>query len=129
MDLKIKLLKQIMRFGIVGCTAAFVNFSIVVGLVEFGSLPPLYANIIAFTFAFQVSYLGHRFWTFHETITQHHVAAPRLLLVSGSNFFANEALFYFFMNMLHLPYMPALLLTLSILPAVTFTFGKFWVFR
>jgi putative flippase GtrA len=130
MDLKIKLLKQIMRFGIVGGSAAFVNFSIVVMLVESGLLKqPLYANMVAFVFAFQVSYFGHRYWTFSDTVTEHHVAMARLLLVSSANFFANEGLFYFFLNTFHMPYMLALLLVLAILPIVTFTFSKLWVFR
>jgi putative flippase GtrA len=130
MDLKIKLLKQIMRFGIVGGSAAFVNFSIVVMLVESGVLQqPLYANMVAFVFAFQVSYFGHRYWTFSDTVTEHRVAMTRLLLVSGTNFFANEGLFYFFLNTFQMPYMLALLLVLAILPIVTFTFSKLWVFR
>jgi putative flippase GtrA len=95
MVLTSKLLKQIIRFGIVGTSAALVNFSIVVLLVESGTLQPLYANMVAFVFAFQVSYFGHRFWTFHETITDHRVAMPKLLLISGTNFFANEGLFIF----------------------------------
>ena len=124
-----KLLMQIMRFGIVGSSAAFVNFIIVVALVESGTLPPLYANMAAFVFAFQVSYFGHRFWTFNETIIEHRVAMPKLLLISGANFFANEGLFYFFLNTFQLPYTVALLLVLAILPVVTFTVSKLWIFR
>lgn len=130
MDLKNKLLKQIMRFGIVGGSAAFVNFSIVILLVESGVLQqPLYANMIAFVFAFQVSYFGHRYWTFNGTVTEHRVAMPRLFVISGTNFIANEGLFYFFLNTFQLPYPLALLLVLAILPVVTFTFSKLWVFR
>jgi putative flippase GtrA len=129
MALNNKLFKQIMCFGIIGTTAAFVNFSLVVLLVEIGSMQPLYANMIAFIFAFQVSYFGHRYWTFQDTTTNHSAAVPRLLIVAGSNFFANMSLFYFFLNSLHLPYTLALLLVMTILPIITFTFGKFWVFR
>ena len=119
-----------MRFGIIGSSAALVNFSIVVALVESGLVQqPLYANMVAFAFAFQVSYFGHRFWTFNETITEHRVAMPKLLLISGANFFANEGLFYFFLNTFQLPYPLALLLVLAILPVVTFTVSKLWIFR
>ena len=130
MGLKNKLLLQIMRFGIFGGSAAAVNFSIVVALVESGLIQqPLYANMVAFVFAFQVSYFGHRYWTFSETIAEHRVAMPKLLLVSITNFFANEGLFYFFLNTFQLPYPLALLLVLAILPVVTFTFSKLWIFR
>jgi putative flippase GtrA len=89
----------------------------------------MYANIVAFALAFQVSYFGHRYWTFSHTVAEHRAAVPKLLLVSISNFFANEGLFYFFMSTFKLPYTVALLLVLAILPIVTFTFSKFWIFR
>jgi putative flippase GtrA len=98
-------------------------------VVESGVLPPLHANMVAFVFAFQVSYFGHRFWTFNETIIEHRVAMPKLLLISSANFFANEGLFYFFLNTFQLPYTVALLLVLAILPVVTFTVSKLWIFR
>ncbi len=124
-----KLFLQIMRFVIVGGTAALVNFLVVVYFVEIQSLRPLTANIIAFMLAFQVSYFGHRLWTFNESSVEHRTAIPRLLLIAISNFFANEGLFYVFLNIFHLQYMLALFCTLAILPAYTFTVSKLWVFR
>lgn len=130
MDLKIKLFKQLVRFGLVGLSAAATQISIVVALVESGIVKqPLLANIVGFLFAFQVSYFGHRRWTFNETLTQHRVAVPRLLIVSISAFIANESLFFVFMNTFHLPYPLALFCVLAILPIVTFTLSKLWVFR
>jgi putative flippase GtrA len=126
---RIDFLKQIMRFGIVGTTAAMVNLSIVIFIVQCGWLQPLYANVIAFFIAFQVSYFGHRYWTFSKTIAAHKSAIPKLLLVSGSNFIANEGLFYFFLNVMKIPYPLALLIVLATLPVVTFTLGKLWIFR
>jgi putative flippase GtrA len=41
---KIEFFKQIIRFGIVGSTAAMINMSIVIALVESHLLPPLLAN-------------------------------------------------------------------------------------
>ena len=126
---KIEFFKQIIRFGIVGSTAAMINMSIVIALVESHLLPPLLANIIAFGCAFQVSYFGHRYFTFHRNINSHQRAAPRLLLVSTSNFIANEGLFYIFLNIVKLPYILALFVTLASLPIVSFTFNKLWVFH
>jgi putative flippase GtrA len=113
----------------VGSSAALVNFTVVVIIVELGLLSPLLANVIAFFIAFQVSYFGHRYWTFQESVSLHRVAMPRLLLVSGLNFIANESLFYFFIHHFKLPYPIALLIVLATLPALTFTFSKLWVFR
>lgn len=136
MDLKNKiglyylpLLMQIIRFGVVGTIASAIHFSIVVSLVELGLFTPLNANIIAFIFAFQASYWGHRTWTFRGTVVYHHVAMTRLLLVACTNLAANQGLFYIFLNYVKLPYIIALLVTLAILPVLTFTLGKFWIFR
>lgn len=134
MDLKNKLKQfyplffQLARFGIVGGCAAGVHFSVLVFFVEIGHLKPLYANMIAFMFGFQVSYWGHRYITFAGTTTSHSVALPRLFLVCFSGFIANEGLFYVFLVLFGLPYPIALILVLSILPLANFTLGKFWVF-
>lgn len=133
MDLKIKiwlpLFLQLTRFGLVGVSAALVHFGVVVSLVESRWLQPLVANVVAFCLAFQVSYWGHRSWTFSGTRQRHAVAFPRLLLVSGVAFVANESLFYILMTQFKLPYMLALVVVLSVLPLAVFTVNKLWVFE
>lgn len=121
------LFKQLARFGIVGLTAASVHFGIVTALVQYLQMQPLIANIFGFCIAFQVSYWGHRKWTFHGTTTLHAEALTRLLLLQTCALIANEALFFVFLQM-HIPYQLALLIVLTILPIFTFVFSKFWVF-
>jgi len=121
------LLARLFRFGIVGVTAAAVHFSIVVYLVQQWEYAPLVANLFAFLISFQVSYCGHRFWTFHDTTVQHREAVPKLLIIQVLNMAANETLFYIFLT-LHLPYQIALLLVLTILPVFTFISSRLWVF-
>jgi putative flippase GtrA len=122
------LLLQLTRFGLVGILAAAVHFSMVVLLVEAKYLGPLLANGVAFCVAFQVSYWGHRLWTFSNTQRDHATAFSRLLLVSMLAFIANEALFYLLMKQGGLPYPLALLLVLSMLPGLVFSVNKWWVF-
>ena len=119
---------QIFRFGVVGLTAAFVHFGVVVLLVQNVRLTPLNANIFGFMVASQVSYWGHRIWTFEARDTLHSIALPRILLVQMFNFAANQTLFYIFLT-LHLPYTIALIVVLTVLPIFTFLSNKFWVFR
>lgn len=119
---------QIFRFGIVGVCAASTHFTVVVSLVQFASIVPLAANVVGFMVAFQVSYWGHKLWTFSDTVVLHRTAVPKLLFVQILNLAANESLFYIFLSH-HLPYQIALLLVLTILPIFTFTFSKLWVFR
>lgn len=121
------LLLRIAKFGVVGLTAAAVHFACVVYLVQMWQYEPLIANIFAFFVSFQVSYFGHRFWTFRETTAMHREAVPKLLLVQSLNFVANEGLFYILLAM-HLPYQLALIVVLTILPFFTFIANRFWVF-
>lgn len=129
MVLRIDLFYQLMRYGIIGLIAASVHFLVLSLIVEKLSIPPLKANFIAFIFGFQISYWGHRCWTFKGTTALHRVALPKLLLVGITGFFINESLFSFFLITFHLPYQLALFFTLTILPLISFIVGKFWVFR
>jgi len=119
---------QLFRFGVVGLTAAGIHFSTVVLLVQYLSIAPLVANIIGFIISFQMSYWGHRVWTFNATDILHRDAFPKLVLVQILNFIANEILFYIFLS-LHFPYQLALLIVLTVLPVFTFISSKLWVFR
>ena len=121
------LLGQLFRFGVVGLTAAAFHFAIVVAMVEHAGLQPLLANPFAFVIAFQLSYWGHRKWTFAGTTSLHREAFPRLVAVQTVNFAANETLFYIFLTM-NLPYTAALFIVLTIFPLFTFASTRFWVF-
>lgn len=120
---------QLLRFGIVGVSASIVHFSLVILLVETWQFNPLVANAIAFLFAFQVSYWGHRYWTFSETTALHRDAFPRLFIVASTGFMTNEGLYYIFLTFFKLPYIISLLFVLAIMPLITFTLSKLWVFR
>lgn len=122
------LIWQLFRFGMVGFTAALVHFFLVVFIVQMGSVEPLIANVFAFALSFQVSYWGHRWWTFSSSMVQHRDAFPRLLLIQTAGFAANESLFYIFLQ-LHLPYPIALIIVLTIIPIFTFVSSKLWVYR
>jgi putative flippase GtrA len=119
---------QLIRFGIVGSCAAAVNMLIVIWLVENFYLNPLLANIFAFLIAFNISYIGHRHWSFANTKLRHRTSIPRFLLVAISSFILNEGLFYLFLNLFHWYYILALLLALLIVPIFTFVTSKFWAF-
>lgn len=122
------MLAQIVRFGVVGLIAAGIHFTTVVSVVQLTGMKPLLANVFGFMVSFQMSYWGHRKWTFHETETLHREALPKLLCVQLINFAANESLFYVFLS-LHLPYPVALLIVLTVLPVFTFISSKWWVFN
>lgn len=121
-------LLQIMRFGLVGLVAAMVHFTTVILLVHHFQYAPLIANIGGFMVSFQVSYWGHRMWTFSDTVISHSEAYPRLVLIQTINFCVNEYLYYYLLS-LQISYQSALILVIAIMPLFTFLTSKVWVFQ
>lgn len=119
---------QLFRFGIVGVSAACVNYALVVLQVEFLHTPPLLANVFAFMCAFFVSYFGHRHWTFAAQKSDKNRLFHYFLVASGG-FLLNEYLFFAFMHYLQFRYTLALFLVLIIVPPLTFIASKLWAFK
>ncbi|HQQ63624.1 MAG TPA: GtrA family protein [Pseudomonadales bacterium] len=119
---------ELLRFLVVGASAAAVHFVVVLLLVQWYALQPLLANIAAFITAFQVSYFGHRFWTFAHTDTQHSQSLPRFLLVAVLGFASNECLYYLLLQYTTLPYWLSLGMVLVLVAVMTFVLSKLWAF-
>ncbi len=120
---------QLFRFGVVGSVAAAVNFLVVVLLVEALHWHPLWANVLAFACAYQVSFSGHHFWTFANQPRRGRFPWVKFLLVAGLSFLLNEGLFFVFLHWVGLYYIWALLCVLIVVPPLTFVCSKFWAFR
>lgn len=120
--------RQILKFGIIGTLAAAIHMGVVVLLVRY-SLHPLFANIFGFLLAFNVSYLGHRFWTFeNKTKLSHAASATRFWGIAVTSFILNETLYYLLLNYTSLNYLPALLLVLLLVTPITFLLSRLWAF-
>jgi putative flippase GtrA len=52
------------RFTLVGILAAAVHISIAWILISISALPPIMANLLAWSVAFMISFAGHYYWTF-----------------------------------------------------------------
>lgn len=118
------MIRQLARFGIVGVTAMAVHWLVVWLLVPRG-LAPLLANVIGFAVAFNVSYFGHRNWTF-ATSSAHSATFWRFLAVALCSFAVNEALYYVLLRFLD--YQLALAIVLIAVAALTFILSKLWAF-
>ena len=115
-------------FIIVGTSAALVHFCIVLWLVQHQDWQPLLANILAFLIAFQVSYFGHRIWTFSDTDLTHKQSLPRFFLIASGSFLLNEVMYYFLLNYTPMPYWLSLGIVLILVAAVTFVSSRLWAF-
>lgn len=117
---------EIVRFGCVGVAAMLVHLAVVSVLVPLG-MPPLAANVPGFFIAFQVSFFGHRHWTFGAKAGTGQY--PRMLAVSICAFLVNEALYSILLGTGAMNYQAALFTVLLIVAAGTYAASRLWVFR
>ncbi len=123
---------RVLRFGIVGLTAAAVHYWTVIALVELFDAAPLRANVGGFVVAFWVSYFGHRHWTFSDTREEGLGQAAsflRFLSVAVLGFLVNELLFFVLLHTTRMPYYVALAIVVLTVAAMTYVLSKLWAFR
>ena len=120
--------KQLFWFGVVGVSAMLLHFALVtLALVPLG-VPPLVANVLGFLGAFQLSYWGHRRFTFEAGHVPHRQALPRFFGVSCLSFCVNEAMYFALLRLTPLDYRVSLAIVLFAVAALTFLLGKLWAF-
>jgi len=117
----------VLRFVVVGATAAAVHQLVVAAAVELAAFSPAWANVPGFMVAWVVSYLGQRRYTFRSDLPHRH-AAPRFLLVSGLSFAANHGLFLLLLLLAWLHYAIALFVTQLVVAFGTYTAARLWAF-
>jgi putative flippase GtrA len=121
---------RLMRFGIIGLTAAAIHYWSVVALVELAGAAPLHANVGGFAIAFWCSYFGHRHWTFAD---RHGIDAARsffrFLATALLGFLLNQCLFYLLLTYLRLPYFVALAIAVCVVALLTYLLSRIWAFR
>lgn len=122
------LLKQIARFGGVGLSALVLHWFVAVILMAY-DYKPLIANLFAFLVAFQLSYWGHRYWTFKGSDISHQAALLRFLMIAIFGFLLNQILFASLIKFTSLPHSLALFIVLVTVSVNNFIFSKFWAFR
>lgn len=118
---------QLARFGVVGVSAMAVHWLVVRLLVPAG-LAPLLANVLGFAISFNVSYFGHRSWTF-DTDADHRSTFWRFLSVALTSFALNESMYFLLLRFTALNYQVALGIVLLAVAALTFVLSKTWAFR
>jgi putative flippase GtrA len=121
---------QYARFGIVGAAATLVHVLVYAGLIELLGAAPLVANTLGFAVAVNLSFVGHRGWTFRD---QEKGDAGRSLLrfwiVALLGFALNTLIVWAITGPLGLAYGWAIPLMVGATPLATFTLSKAWAFR
>lgn len=121
---------QLFKFVLVGSVAAAIHLGILNLVVETELLLPLGANVIAFLFAFIVSYLGQSLWTFNHKSHEVHSSALKFLVTQLLCSFAlNQGLYSLLLTYTSLNYLLASFIVLATVPFATFTLSKYWAFK
>jgi putative flippase GtrA len=123
------LLLQYARFGVVGLGATLVHVLVYAGLIELLALSPLAANTAGFALAVNLSFFGHRGWTFRD---QRGPEARRSLwrfwVVALLGFALNTLFVWLVTDLLGLGYAYAIPLLAGVTPLATFALSKLWAF-
>ena len=119
---------RIARFIGVGCVAAAVHWSVVVGLVSALHWRPLAANVIGWIIAFAVSFCGHHLLTFRGHGVHWPLAAGRFFLVSAAGFAINECAYAALLGWTGLRYDLLLAAVLAAVAVLTYLLGRHWAF-
>lgn len=116
-----------MHFGLVGGAATLVHFVVALSLIAFG-IHPLWSNALGFVVAFQVSYFGHRSFTFKHPELPIAQSMRRFAVVATGGFLLDEGLLAVLLVWTALPAPVALAAALLVVAGVTFVAVRLWVF-
>ena len=118
---------QGLRFATVGMWATAVYTLVAAAAHAFGA-PPSLANLLGYAVATGVSFLGHFYWTFGKS-TGHRRALLRFLAVSGCGFLLSAAITHAITGVLGAPFWAALMVIVTVVPAISWALGRCWAFR
>jgi putative flippase GtrA len=124
----ILLARQFSSFIGVGFLAAAVHYSLLVGLVELAAVAAVPAALCGYVAGGLVSYRLNRRHTFGSE-RPHQEAVWRFVLVAGVGFLLTYGLMSLFVDRLHLPYLPAQVVTTGMVMLWSFTANRLWTFR
>lgn len=119
--------RQVVRFGVIGISATLTHVVIVLALVEGRILEPFGANVIAFSTALFVTYVGNHKWTFGLS-GAHGRHFPRFILIALLGLGLNQGIVYLIVEGLRWDYRIALALVVTVVPAITFLLNRGWAF-
>lgn len=95
------------------------------GLITWGGMLPMFANLVAFSMAFATSFVGQYLWTFRCS-RRWQAAVLRFGLISGVAFGANNLLLLTFLHVPEMDPAQAALSAALIIPVMSYLGNRFW---
>jgi putative flippase GtrA len=120
-------LRESGTFVIVGACATGTHVVTALGTERLG-LDPLYANLAGYCAAVGISYFGNAWLTFRRPAL-HGGQFVRFAVVSLLGLLLNQSIVYVLVKLAGWPLWAALIPTVVLVPAFTFTLSKLWAFR
>lgn len=130
--------KNFVPFMLVGLLATATHYGVAV-LAHYGvqllspfgltQLSATASNCLGFVAAFPISYLGHRYWTFHQTKVRHKQAISKFLSIALLNFMINQTIVWLGLNQTSIPFWLLLAVVLAVMPVITYVLSQYWVFK
>lgn len=118
---------RIARFGIVGVAATLTHLGVAFILSQHTALPLVVVNVIAFMVAFGLSFTGHYYWTF-RTSAPTLQSLRRFFVVALCGLGASTAILSGLVALDIGTDIMKLLVSILIIPGVTYVVGKTWAF-
>ncbi|KKQ18707.1 MAG: GtrA family protein [Berkelbacteria bacterium GW2011_GWA1_36_9] len=127
--LKRRVVRQFVKFGLVGLSSATIDWAIYLGLTRFFGFYYIIAKIISFLFAVINSYTWNRRWTFRSTELRRTRQFTKFLVVSGVGLALNTLIMIIVVEKFHLSDIYGLILATGIVTFWNFTINKLWTFK
>ncbi len=125
------MLKQFIRFGIVGVintSLDFVIYAFLTRLFLFFDEHYLIANLISFSIATVNSYIFNKYWTFKDNSKQHKIQYTKFYLVSLCGLILTQTILYILVE-LGLYDLLAKAIAVGVVLFWNFFVNKFWTFK
>lgn len=122
--------KQLFRYVISGVTVATFELALLYAFTQFLGVWYLFSAVLAFLFAFCLSFSLQKFWTFQDTKREGvHKQASLYLFVSVCNLCVNVVLLYILVQIFGIWYMFAQVIVDAVIAVSSFLVYKFLIFN
>lgn len=119
-----KLIKQILKFGVVGGIAFLIDYSLLYVLTEYAKIPVLYSSVISFSVSVILNYILSTKWVFSTKEKQTLKDFVIFVLLSVIGLGINQLIMYLGINKLNIYYMIVKLFATAIVMVYNFITRK-----
>ncbi len=125
------LLKQIIKFSLVGGSAAALNFVIYFSLTHFFDVWYVYSAVVAYSVSAVWNFIANKLWTFRNTEVGVHAMQQvgKFSLVMASGLFINTGIIYVLTDHYGSDYRISWLVATFLVAGWNFACNRWWTFR